>query len=157
MNKIFCNCTSLSSLLDISKWNINKVVNIEKIFYNCISLSSLPNLSEWNNNIIYIENANKDCISLKTIFYPEQNKLKNMSIISMYEKSCSIFKLTYEIKEESIIKLIDEGFAEDPKMDCKMIINNKLYLLSDKYQILDFNQKFLKVKLLIMNKKKSKF
>ena len=65
----------------------------------------------------------------------------------MYEKSCSIFKLTYEIKGESIIKLFDEGFAQDPKISCKMIIDNK-------YQIFDYNQKFLKVKLLIMNKKK---
>ena len=72
----------------------------------------------------------------------------------MYEKSCSIFKLTYEIKGESIIKLFDEGFAQDPKISCKMIIDNKLYLLSDKYQIFDYNQKFLKVKLLIMNKEK---
>ena len=154
MNNIFYKCVSLSSLPDISKLNTNKVVSIERAFYKCISLSILPNLSEWNNKITYIEKAIKDCMSLKSIFYPVQNKLNNIWIGSMYEKSCSIFKLTYEIKGESIIKLFDEGFAQDPKISCKMIIDNKLYLLSDKYQIFDYNQKFLKVKLLIMNKEK---
>ena len=37
---IFYNCLSLKSLPDVSKWNINNVININLMFYNCSSLKS---------------------------------------------------------------------------------------------------------------------
>ena len=46
MRGLFYNCYSLSSLPDISKWNINNVFNISCLFYNCYSLSSLPDISK---------------------------------------------------------------------------------------------------------------
>ena len=74
MNEMFRDCSSLSSLPDISKWNTNNVTNISNmfyyckrlpdiskwktinvtnmsfIFYNCLMLSSLPEISKWNTN-----------------------------------------------------------------------------------------------------------
>ena len=45
---MFSSCSSLSSLPDISKWNIDKVTDMDNMFYACLSLTSLPNLSKWN-------------------------------------------------------------------------------------------------------------
>ena len=49
---MFCECSSLSSLPDISKWNTNNVKYMRDIFGGCKSLSSLPDISKWNTNKI---------------------------------------------------------------------------------------------------------
>ena len=46
-------CKSLSSLPDISKWDISNVFNMTGMFYNCQSLSLLPNLSNWPISKVY--------------------------------------------------------------------------------------------------------
>ena len=48
MSYIFNNCSSLLSLTDISKWNINNVTEMSYMFSDCSSLSSLPDISKWN-------------------------------------------------------------------------------------------------------------
>ena len=35
MKDIFCECSSLSSLPDISKWNTNNVNDMSEIFFKC--------------------------------------------------------------------------------------------------------------------------
>ena len=54
MRGIFCECSSLSSLPDISNWNINNVTYMSGIFYGCSSLLSLPDISKWNTNNVII-------------------------------------------------------------------------------------------------------
>ena len=46
MSNMFSGCKSLSSLPDISKWNINNVKNMSFMFEGCKSLSSLPDISK---------------------------------------------------------------------------------------------------------------
>ena len=45
---LFCNCLSLQSIPDISKWNVSNVTNISCLFEGCSKLKSLPDLSKWN-------------------------------------------------------------------------------------------------------------
>jgi len=52
MSHIFDGCSSLLSLPDISKWKTNKVTNMSFMFYECKLLSSLPDISKWNTNKI---------------------------------------------------------------------------------------------------------
>ena len=73
---------------------------------------------------------------------------------SKFVKLTSIIKLVYEIKTQKTITIFDPHFVNRNKSKCKMIINNKIYLLTDKYQIVDKNKKLLKVKLLVLNNKK---
>ena len=55
MEYLFCECNSLKSLPDISKWNTQNVENISGLFYSCELLKSLPDISKWNTeNIINI-------------------------------------------------------------------------------------------------------
>ena len=42
MSEIFAECSSLSKLPDISKWNTENVTNMMELFYNCTNLASLP-------------------------------------------------------------------------------------------------------------------
>ena len=177
LSKIFYNCASLSSIPDISNWNTDKVIdmngmffncsslpiipdmfknniknisNIDKIFFNCFSLASLPNIYDWKNIKFII----KDCISLISLPIIDKRKLKHMTISSMSEKSCSIFKLIYDISKDKIIKIFDSRFILNNLNKCKMIIENKIYLLTEKYKIFDYNKNNLKIKLMIMDCKK---
>ena len=52
MSFMFYECSSLSSLPDISKWNTNNVTNMISIFNRCSSLLSLPDISKWNTNSV---------------------------------------------------------------------------------------------------------
>jgi len=46
MSGIFSECSSLSSLPDILKWNINKVEDMSYIFNLCPSLLSKPDIKK---------------------------------------------------------------------------------------------------------------
>jgi len=52
LSGMFYGCSSLSSLPDISKWNLSNVVNISGMFCGCKSLSYLPNISKWDTSRI---------------------------------------------------------------------------------------------------------
>ena len=65
ISSMFCGCTSLISLPDISIWNINNVNNINHIFSGCSSLISLPDISKWNtNNVKKMYAMFSGCLSL---------------------------------------------------------------------------------------------
>ena len=155
MNKMFYNCRNLSLIPDISKWNTSNVIDMNRMFYNCATLTSLPDLSKWNTkNVINIVEMFYNCLSLSSIPDISKKNLKNTNMNSLLEKSYSIFKLIYEIQNETLINIFDSDFVKNNKKNCKMIIDNKIYLLSDKYYISDDNRKFLKIKLMIINDKR---
>ena len=41
---MFNECSKISSLPDISKWNTNKVTNMKTMFQGCSSLTQLPDI-----------------------------------------------------------------------------------------------------------------
>ena len=45
MEGLFYGCSSLKSLPDITKWNINEVTSMMFLFSECSLLESLPDLS----------------------------------------------------------------------------------------------------------------
>ena len=44
MERLFCGCSSLKSLSDISNWNTNKVKYFNEIFLGCSNLESVPDI-----------------------------------------------------------------------------------------------------------------
>ena len=158
VNEMFLNCLLLTSLPDISKWDTSKVIEMRKIFYNCRKLPVIPDIFKWNtinvidmNKIFYncisqSSSANKVKLNINNVY-----KMNNMS--SMLEKSSVIFKLIYEIKGETTIKIFDSKFISKNKSKCKMVINNKIYAITNKCQIVDSNMKILKIKLIVLKKK----
>ena len=80
---MFCNCSSLIFLPDISKWNTEKVNNMSYMFFQCSSLISLPGISEWNtNNVTDMNNMFYNCSSL--ISLPDISKWNVNKVTSMY-------------------------------------------------------------------------
>ena len=62
---MYCRCSSLSSLPDISKWNTKNITNMIYMFNGCSSLSSLPDISNWNiNNITYMKSMFDECLNI---------------------------------------------------------------------------------------------
>ena len=83
MSYVFYNCSLLSSLPDISKWNASNVNNMSEMLYNCSSLSSLPDISNWNtNNVEDMSNLFYNCsslLSLPNISKWNTNNVEDMS------------------------------------------------------------------------------
>jgi len=47
MSFMFNECSKLSSLPDISKWNINNVINMKVMFQACPSLTELSDIRQY--------------------------------------------------------------------------------------------------------------
>ena len=78
---MFKNCMILSSLSDISKWNISNVTNMCRLFNKCSSLISLPDLSLWDiSNVIDISHMFSWCSRLTSI--PNISKWDTSKVIS---------------------------------------------------------------------------
>ena len=54
MGGIFAQCSSLSSLPDISKWNTENVTDKNGMFYKCSNLLLIPEISNWNTKNVSI-------------------------------------------------------------------------------------------------------
>ena len=67
-----------------------------------------------------------------------------------------ILKMIYEKKEEEI-QIFNPFFIKNNKIKCKMMIKNMLLSITDKYKFTDKNQKYLKIKLIILVKDKLNF
>ena len=63
-----------------------------------------------------------------------------------------IIQMIHEIKEQNEIKIFNPTFIENNKGKIKIVIENKISSLSDKYTIENKNKKYLKIKLLVFNK-----
>ena len=68
MSFIFFNCYSLSSLPDISKWNINNVIRLNCTFSRCVSLLSMPDITKWKTkNLEEMFFIFSDCLNLLSL------------------------------------------------------------------------------------------
>ena len=59
--------------------------------------------------------------------------------------------MIYKINKNKVIKIFDEIFVKNNKYRCKIIIDNKILSLRDKYTVKDNFSKYLKVKLILLN------
>jgi len=84
MSEMFCNCISLTSLPDISKWNTDNMIDMSRIFINCYSLLSLPDISKWNtNNLNNMNGVFANCVSLTSL--PDISKWNTNNVKYMIE------------------------------------------------------------------------
>jgi len=80
--RIFYDCSSLSSLPDISKLNTSNITNMSWMFYKCLSLSSLPDISKWNiSNANNMSNMFQYCSSLSSL--PDISKWNTSNVANM--------------------------------------------------------------------------
>ena len=109
MSFMFDNCSSLSSLPDISNWNTSNVSNMSFMFNDCISLLSLPDISNWNtskvNNISHMFN---NCKLLES--FPDISKwdTSNLFYLSNIFGNCSPKSSFPDISKWDTSKVIDK-------------------------------------------------
>ena len=114
MRCLFDSCKSLISLPDISKWNTNNVTNMCNMFYLCKSLISLPNISKWNTkNVIDMNALFYQCSLLKSL--PDISKWNTnnyFDIIGLFDQ-CSSLKFLPDIsKQNNIFDIYDNILPE---------------------------------------------
>ena len=79
---LFSNCEFISILPNISKWNTKNVKSMKNLFDNCKSLSSLPDISKWNiNNVINMIGLFYNCLSLSSL--PDISKWNTNKVINI--------------------------------------------------------------------------
>ena len=101
MSDMFCGCSSLSSLPDISQWNTKNVINMNSMFFNCSSLLSLPDISKWNtNNVIDMNGMFRNCKSLSSL--PDISKWNTFNVIDMHNCG-SLMSLPENLYSKNII------------------------------------------------------
>ena len=144
---MFSGCESLISLPDISKWNINKGIDMFGIFDGCSSLISLPDISKWNTNIVtdMIDISNEYTFSLSLKKYLKFDFGYNIDEHYMNTN----FQKYLNRKEK--IKKFDSNIESTKPINNKND-NNK----NDVYKLQLFNEKekYIKTKLLKQNPKK---
>ena len=83
MELMFYNCSSLSSIPDISKWNITKINYLSGIFLKCASLISIPDISRWTiQDIKEMYFLFSDCYQL--LYLPDISKWNNYNKGQLY-------------------------------------------------------------------------
>jgi len=67
----------------------------------------------------------------------------------MSEKDISIINIIYDINKENneSINIFGENFVKNNRNICKMIIDNKEYEISERYNIKNYNKNKLEIKL----------
>ena len=70
----------------------------------------------------------------------------------MSEKDISIINIIYDINKQNKedINIFGEKFIKNNRNKCKMIVNNKEYEISEKYNIKNYNKNKLAIKLKII-------
>ena len=82
MSYMFCECLSLSSLPDISKWNTKNVTNMKCMLSNCSNLLSLSDISQWNTtNVTDMSYMFCECSSLSSL--PDISKWNTNNVTDM--------------------------------------------------------------------------
>ena len=114
LSQLFYGCSSLKSLPDISKWNIDNVENTELLFAGCSSLKSLPDISKWN----LFNNKNKP-----SLFHSLRSMINNYSNDVLINESYKFYKELYNIEKyrDDMEKLIKTAIA---------IANQRVYDMS---------------------------
>ena len=80
---MFCNCSELLCISDLSKLNTSKITNMSYLFNGCTSLEYLSGISNWDTSNVtdmsYIFNSCTSLISLYDISQWDTSKVTNMN------------------------------------------------------------------------------
>ena len=105
---IFDGCSSLSSLPDLSKWNTENVTDISSMFDGCSALSSLPDISNWNTkNIKNMKELFQECSSLSSLPDISKWNIENVTDISWIFNKCSSLESLPDISKWNTGNIID--------------------------------------------------
>ena len=108
MNCMFSGCSYLSSLPDISNWNTSNVTNMSFMFEGCLSLSSIPDISKWDiSNVKNMNGMFYECSSLSSL--PDISIWNTSNLINMDDMfaKCSSLSSLPDISNWNTSKVIN--------------------------------------------------
>ena len=127
---MFYDCSSLLSLPDISKWNINNLNGMSFMFYKCRSIKSVPDLTKWNtSNVKYYAY----CMCIK---YQIKIPFSCMNYDTIFENISNKYIMIYEIKDyDDTLQILANKFVDKNAKEGIIIINNQKYHLVEELPI----------------------
>ena len=108
MSFMFNECISLLSLPDISNWNISKVNNMSHMFNNCKLLESFPDISKWDtSNLFYLSNIFDNCSHSSS--FPDISKWDTSKVYDKEELNLIISKIKNKKPIREVAKEVLNG------------------------------------------------
>ena len=107
MNSMFSGCESLIILPDISNWDTSNVLSMNYMFFGCISLTQLPDISKWNiKNVTNLRGIFSQCKSL--ISLPDISKwdTSNVTDMSFMFHECVLLSTLPDLSLWNVTKVI---------------------------------------------------
>lgn len=154
MSYMFCDCTSLESIPDISKWDTSNVTNInalfrdctslvsldlhnldfssaiycEGLFFNCSSLTTL-NISGWKTDSLqYMAYFCYGCSSLKEVDLTSINTSKAINLCCVFQECTSLEKVDISTWNTASAQYTYRNFTNVPQ-SCLVYYNSNLWTL----------------------------
>ena len=106
MSNMFCGCSTLKSLPDISNWNMTNVKDMNCMFASCWSLKSLPDISNWNTiNVNDMSDMFRGCSSLQSLIDISNWNTINVNNMSNMFRGCSSLQSLTDISNWNTINV----------------------------------------------------
>ena len=112
ISEMFCNCLSLLTLPNISKWNTKNVKVMNYIFFGCSSLLNLPDINNWE-----LDNVSEKNIS--EILRNSESSSNDIS--STINNNSSFLNSTSQISENNLEN------SENRNIDYSILYNDEIY------------------------------
>ena len=127
MSGLFCDCYSLKSLPDISKWNIENVISMKYIFDGCYSLNLLPDISLWDTSkIIDMKYMFSGCSSLISLPDISKWKINKKTYITDLFYGCSSLLILPDISKWNIDNINIDLLFKNNNVDSTPSLENIL-------------------------------
>ena len=108
MQYMFFKCDRIWSIPDISDWNIKNVTKMNHMFYECSWLRSLPDISKWDtSNVTNLKSMFSGCKSLESLPDISQWNTYNVKDMSFLFQDCSSLKSLPDISSWNTSKVIN--------------------------------------------------
>ena len=152
MIEMFYGCISLTTLPDISKWDISNAKTMSNMFCKCHSLISIPDITAWKSNFLdmsyFFSGCNSLTISpnLSKWFIFNINSNDNMftdcySLLFLFKsKEIEDIQLSYNINIKGKNRILGEKFVKENYDKYILIYKNKKYILKEYFEDIDNNK-----------------
>ena len=135
MSYMFYDCISLLSV-DMSKYNINNAKNLNYMFLGCLSLNNIWDIYKWViSNINSMNSVFYDCQNLKLLPCITNSNTKNLP------KKNELLIIYDNLYGKNSIRIFGKIFVDNNKNNCILIIDDKLYELTEFYENHNYKQK----------------
>ena len=108
MNRIFAHCENLESTGDLSSWDVSEVINMGYMFHNCGKLKDIGDISSWNTSkVTNMFGMFGKCKNLKYIGDLSSWNISDVKDISYMFYKCNEIETVGDLSNWKISKVED--------------------------------------------------